>query len=77
MIILVNYTCRACGLTNVEVVVRARGPAEAVGSYVRHVVPPLCVADHDRRSPRCRPQKFDRLWIPTGPDHLVGRPNLH
>lgn len=72
------YACDKCGLDSVEVEVPARGPEDVV-AYLERIVAPLLAADHNKRSPRCRPKKFAWIKLPVspGPSGRVGEETKH
>lgn len=79
--ITAKYTCKQCGLTEVEIQVPARqSPNSDVKDWVEGVVGQSVRRDHHRRSPDCTCGKVD-LWIPIpkdedlkdGEDYWIGK----
>ena len=72
--IAVRYSCYECGLRRIPVDVPAR-TGEDVVMWMRAILTPALVADHQKRSPRCRPETFAEVMIPmTGTDRVGGAP---
>jgi len=61
--ITVRYSCRDCGLIDVQVPVAVRG-AEDVGQWMDGVLLPALANDHRTRSPRCSPRTLANVKIP-------------
>ena len=71
--LVVKYSCFACGLHCVTCRVPARGVKEDVVDWMRKVVSPHLVRDHEARSPECRPKTLSEVMIPmTGTDRIGG-----
>ena len=59
------YSCRECGLVKAEVKVMARqSPNTDVRDYMEGVVFPAVGRDHRRRSPQCKAERLQDLYIP-------------
>lgn len=58
-----KYTCGLCGITKQDVGVPARF-GEEVTVWLRVMMTPALVRDHQKRSPDCHPTEFDSVWIP-------------
>jgi len=69
------YSCNVCGIKDAEVQVPARG-AEDVIAWMNGTLTPHLVADHEQRSPGCRPQSLSQVKIPmpAGTDRVGGAP---
>lgn len=70
-ILRVYYSCEACGIVDAAVEVPARG-AEDVVAWLEGRCMAACVADHERRSPACRPRSLQNLKVPIGGAQRVG-----
>lgn len=72
----IRYTCGLCGLFDVEAQVRFRESSEDVVDWMKKVVEPGLVADHQKRSPTCRPETLQQIKIPVPPgkDGFIGGP---
>lgn len=68
----VLYTCRACGLRDAVVKVKAR-TIEDVIVWMENILTPALAADHFARSPRCLVTTLSEVKIPiTGVSKLGG-----
>jgi hypothetical protein len=60
------YSCAACMLVRQFVEVPERDPvAQDVVQWIRDTAVPLLVADHESKSPLCRPEEFAEVGIPV------------
>jgi len=74
LMITVFYSCPACGLKDVAVVVPAR-ETEDVRVWMDKTIRLTC-DDHAQRSPSCHPEQLHDLKIPiTGADRVGGAPS--
>ena len=65
------YSCFACGLENIEVLVPAR-ESEGIDAWMNGLIVYLS-ADHERRSPNCHPEELKNVKIPiTGASKIGG-----
>jgi hypothetical protein len=68
----VQYSCRKCGLADIEVQVPARGTEDVI-AWMNNTLLPGLVRDHHSRSPRCHPDTLSTVKIPmTGTDRVGG-----
>lgn len=74
----VFYTCRACGVHQAEVKVRARRPDEDIMPWMESLTIALTL-DHRRRSPLCAAESMDevRVPLPSAQDARIGDPQKH
>jgi hypothetical protein len=72
-----KYSCSLCGLCRVAVETAERVDGQHIGDWMRDVVTPTLVADHERRSPGCKPLAFTEVMIPMPDDgEPLGKPRL-
>lgn len=76
MSLTVRYSCHACGIEKAEVPVRYRSSSEEVLDWMLQVLTPALLADHDSRSPHCRPEGLDDVMIPITGAQYIGGPCL-
>lgn len=69
MTVLLRYSCPLCGLVDVGCDVPARRD-EPVITWLEASIRVL-VADHKRRSPRCRPKALENLRLPLLRDAIL------
>ena len=62
-----KYSCFKCGIKRQIVTVQARADEDVV-AWMNNVAVLALVADHKRRSPHCRIEKFDEVMIPLFKD---------
>lgn len=70
------YSCTVCGIVKAHVKVRLREEAENVVDWLQKVATPAFVADHERRSPDCRPTFFADVYIPISGAKFIGGPSV-
>jgi hypothetical protein len=67
-----KYSCGECGIHRAVVSVPAR-TGETVTDWLEKIAVPHLVADHEARSPLCRPKSFSEVMIPvTGASQIGG-----
>lgn len=59
------YSCDECGVKKQPVAVPAREDGVDFGVWLREVAIFAIMADHNARSPRCRPKTLSELAIPV------------
>lgn len=60
------YSCSACRLVRQYVEVAERDPKQQdVVQWIQQTATPALVADHQRKSPLCRPKTFAEVGIPV------------
>lgn len=59
----VVYSCRACGIHEAEVKMRARRPDEDIAPWMEALTIVLTL-DHLKRSPLCQARSMDEVKIP-------------
>lgn len=68
----VKYSCHLCGLKDIEVQIPAR-ETEDVLAWMHQVLEPGVGADHQMRSPHCKPKTLKDVKIPmSGADRIGG-----
>ena len=70
--IKVRYTCGKCGIKRMPVEVDERDDGQDVIAWMATMTTEL-IADHERRSPGCRPLIFDEVMIPSDEQTPVGK----
>ena len=72
----VRYTCNACGIDDVKVLVRARREDEDIKEWVENVMSWAIIDHHKIFSPKCRARTMANVKIPVGGKNkdLIGGP---
>jgi len=69
----IRYSCKVCGLKDIEIQIPFRDSNEDVVKWMESKVIPATGADHRRRSPLCMTQELSDLKIPiTGAEYVGG-----
>ena len=63
-----KYTCDLCGLRRVTCKTAKRKDGQDIGEWMKDVVTPSLVLDHEKRSPGCHPSRFGEVMIPIPPE---------
>jgi len=73
-----EYSCDLCGAEDVSFEVPIRQKNEDIFKWMRNVLNPAMISDHQQCSPGCRPETMSRLMIPNPKGSpMVGRPVEH
>lgn len=73
-----EYSCVLCGAEDVSFEVPIRQKNQDVLHWMRTVLNPAMISDHEARSPGCHPEVMSRLLIPAPKGSpMVGRPVEH
>lgn len=75
----VMYSCGQCRLKKAKVSIRARGKDEDIKAWMDSACIIGIANDHRRRSPRCRAQAIDEVFIPlpAGAQQPIGTTTEH
>jgi hypothetical protein len=65
------YSCKDCGVQRAGVDVPERADGQVVTEWVESVLIMAIAADHNARSPKCRPETFSEVMIPV-PEEAKG-----
>jgi hypothetical protein len=70
------YSCSSCGIVKARVKIDARHEGQTITDWLSNVAVCALVKDHSARSPRCRANKLDEFFIPTGGADIIGGPAI-